>query len=50
MDELIKAQQALVKLSSFAENNQGVNLPNTAKEYADLAEAVMEVIRKGLTK
>lgn len=48
MEKIIEAQQALVKLSSFAKNNQGVNLPNTEQEYSEYAESLMELIRDNL--
>ncbi len=50
INALIKVGQALLALSSQAKNNPAVQYPNTEKEYSEMSESIMNIIRNSYKK
>lgn len=45
-DKIFEASSAFKQLSSFAKNNQGVNLPLNHEELMKLGEDLMDIVRE----
>jgi hypothetical protein len=50
IEVLAQAQKALLEMSSLAHHNSAVNTPLSDKEYATLAEKVMDIMREEYKK